>query len=420
MLIQDVTSKSNSINSPNDTLLENFIIPSYNGLSVLNVTISLCRILGLKLDTGVPESEYLKDVEDYDCIISILIDALGFQDLINYTPKGLLDRIKEFYDVHSITTVAPSTTTTVLASFSTGLYPQQHGLIGYRVYFREYGLIVKLIEYSPVVGGYKNSLGEEGIDPRDILPYKSIFEVLRERGIESYLALNIGNIDSMFTKLLVGETEFIPYVEMEDMFLNMLKVLKHSKGKTFIHAYWGSLDSLGHVYGPDSEAYIEHLKRFLEYFLVFTKKVFEMGEKCLIVLLSDHGQVQVDPEKPLKLDREDNLSKTLLIPPYGDSRFVYFKVKDEMRFLEIAEETLRSFEIYESRYLVNRNIFGLGEANDDFLDRIGDYIAIPKDDSYLLYLYTGKEEEKKLKGRHGGLTKREMIVPLLISKLGRV
>ncbi len=95
---------------------------------------------------------------------------------------------------------------------------------------------------------------------------------------------------------------------------------------------------------------------------------------------------------------------------------MYFKVKDKTQFLEIAEETLKGFEIYESRYLVNKNIFGLGEANDEFLDRIGDYIAIPKSNSYLLYLYTGKEEEKKLKGRHGGLTKREMIVPLLISK----
>jgi len=417
-----VTSELDNINSSsNRAFPRDFVIPRYDGLSVLNVAISLCRIIGVKLGTGVPELKYLAEVDDdYDYIISFLIDALGFQDFTSYTPKGLFNSIKKYYSIYPITTLAPSTTTTVLASFSTGLYPQQHGLIGYKIYFREYGLVVKIIEYRPVVGGYKDSLGEEGIDPREILPYNSIFEILREKGIESYLALDANNIDSMFTKLLAGETKFIPYIEMEDMFLNILETLKNSKGKAFIHAYWGSLDSIGHVYGPESSAYIEHLRRFLRYFLIFTRKIAKLKGKVLAVLLSDHGQVQVDPKKPLRLTREDDLSKTLLVPPYGDSRFVYFKVKEKAQFLERAEKVLsEKFEIYNSEYLVDKNIFGIGKANEIFLDRVGDYIAIPKDNSYLLYLYAEKEE-KELKGRHGGLAEREMIVPLLISKFNRV
>ncbi len=398
--------------------LPGFITPRYDGLSILNASVSLCKAVGVDLKTGVPELKYLTDVdEDYDYVVTFLVDALGFLDFIKRVPKALLKRLKRYFDIYPITTVAPSTTTTVLASFYTGRYPQQHGLIGYRIYFREYGLIVKIIEYSPIVGGYRDSLGEEGIDPREILPYSSIFEVLREKGVKSYMALNKGNINSMFTKLLVGEAEFIPYLELEDMLLNILEKIRRSRSRVFIHAYWGRLDSIGHEYGPDSRAYIEHMRRFLTYFLNFARKSSRLKKKGLIALLSDHGQVQVDPEKPLKVTRDSELLKTLLVPPYGDSRFVYFKIKDENLFLEKVEKFLpTSFKIYESEYLLEKSVFGIGKADENFIERIGDYVAIPRDNSYLLYSFAGESGEKKMRGRHGSLTEREMIVPFLISK----
>ncbi len=52
-----------------------------------------------------------------------------------------------------------------------------------------------------------------------------------------------------------------------------------------------------------------------------------------------------------------------------------------------------------------------GREHKDFLDMLGDYLAVATDD---LAIYNTKEEADKFIAVHGGLTKEEMIIPLII------
>jgi len=399
------------------SLLPGFVTPYYEGLSIVNLTSSLYRILGISTPANVKPLKYLDRLdEEFDAVLLFLVDALGFYDFVNSIDRRLHKEIKNLFSIYPITTVAPSTTTTALASLYTGLPPNKHGLVGYRIYFKEFGLIVKIIEYSPIVGGFRDSLGFEDIDPKDILPHPLIFENAENSGLKSFVAIKKQYQDSMFTRLLIGETRVIPFIEMEDMFLKIIEKVKRGRGQLFIHAYWNNLDILGHEYGPNSPVYGEHISRFFEYFVKFVRKILKIKKKIHILLTGDHGHVQVDPRKPFIVKKEDEIFETLALPPYGDSRFTYFKTDDKDAFLSLAKKSFpKSFRLYESIYLNKLGLFGQGTENKEFLERIGDFIAIPQDNSYLVYPFTRNYKET-MRGRHSGLSEREMIIPLLSLK----
>ncbi|WP_243675025.1 hypothetical protein [Vulcanisaeta distributa] len=56
-----------------------------------------------------------------------------------------------------------------------------------------------------------------------------------------------------------------------------------------------------------------------------------------------------------------------------------------------------------------------GEVSSDVIDRVGDVIFIPNSGSAFIYLYKPDNEELLTLrgGQHGGLTERELYIPLI-------
>lgn len=70
-----------------------------------------------------------------------------------------------------------------------------------------------------------------------------------------------------------------------------------------------------------------------------------------------------------------------------------------------------ALEIIEPSGLDEIKLFGK-PLNSVFRKRRGELITVSKGNSSLCFKYTGQEHS--LKGRHGGLTKEEMYVPLIL------
>jgi hypothetical protein len=74
---------------------------------------------------------------------------------------------------------------------------------------------------------------------------------------------------------------------------------------------------------------------------------------------------------------------------------------------------LDACEMHKSEELIRKNYFGLYEPNERLKDRVGDYILIMKDNFILRDRVLG-EENNNMIGNHGGASKEEMLVPLII------
>ena len=122
--------------------------PDYQDGSIVNLMASL--ILGLG---GVPHGyaplRELKPerLQRYRNIVLLVIDGLGHQYLTRAGAGGTLHAHLQ----GRITSVFPTTTTTAITTFYTGLAPRQHGLTGWHTWFRELGCVLKVLPTRPVM-----------------------------------------------------------------------------------------------------------------------------------------------------------------------------------------------------------------------------------------------------------------------------
>jgi len=70
-------------------------------------------------------------------------------------------------------------------------------------------------------------------------------------------------------------------------------------------------------------------------------------------------------------------------------------------------------ELYKGEELISNSYFGLFEPDKRLFDRVGDYVLIMRDNYVIKDFLLGEEERFNI-GYHGGVSKEEMFVPLIV------
>ncbi|WP_054842383.1 alkaline phosphatase family protein [Vulcanisaeta distributa] len=374
-------------------------IPDYSGLSIQNLANTLLSHFG-----AVPRGPKLRlDLDINDRVVLILIDGLSYLDLINAMGNSL--PVSRLY---RITSVFPTTTSTVLTTLFTGLSPGQHGVFGPNVYIKEIGTIVNTLSMGPVIGE-RDGLHKMGYDLKKLFPIKStIFEELGNMGIRSRVYVPKG-LSGGLSRISYAGAEIVEYVTPYDAIINASKFLSEYR-TSFVHIYITTVDSAAHKYGPDSEECNAVIRETVDSVIRMAKKYMA---DATVLITADHGHDEV--KSNVKANDVQGLMRYLHVPPYGDARAVYLKLSDKSSIDELT--ALLSKHNVAGRFLsrdeaINMGLFG--EVSSDVIDRVGDVIFIPNSGSAFIYLYKPDNEELlTLRGQHGGLTERELYIPLI-------
>lgn len=127
--------------------------PHYAGLSILNLAASLASWFGLPPGPHAPLAiEALASMAgDARQVVVCLLDALSFSRFTDWPdgPGRSLQPLVADGLLAPLTSVAPSTTTSALTTLWTGRTPAEHGILGYELLLREYGLIANMISLAP-------------------------------------------------------------------------------------------------------------------------------------------------------------------------------------------------------------------------------------------------------------------------------
>jgi hypothetical protein len=185
-------------------------------------------------------------------------------------------------------------------------------------------------------------------------------------------------------------------------------------GPQFVTLYWGSLDGVGHVYGPATERYAAEL-RALDAGL--RQQLEEATLDATLVLVSDHGMVAMSKSDYLELDALPQLAAALRLPPVGEPRASLFHL-DRSRIDAVREAIAArpefGFAALRSEDALAKGLFGDGTAHPEAAARLGELVLL----STARYgLYHAYPDAARLRGMHGGLTDQEMLVPLLVAAI---
>jgi len=374
------------------------IHPDYNN-SIVNFTSSILKSFSAKsLYSSFKE---LDDLKKYKNIVFILIDGLGFQYLEKYGKKSFLKK----HCIKKITSVFPSTTASATTTLETGVAPQQHGITGWFMFLKEVGVITKILPFKPRYGGL--DFTKDKIQRKDIYTEKRIVDKIKSPAFIIYPDKIVdGKINKESKNLLVCKN-------FNHLILQIKNIIESSNSRKYIYAYWDKFDDLCHKKGCSSKEAYKH-------FCQIDKKISSLSKlikdnSTAIIITADHGQIDTDKSKVIFIQDHPVLYESLSMPLCGEPRMAYCYVhphKAEQFENYIKNNLSHCCEVYKSLDFLNKNFFGLFDANKNLADRIGDYILVMKD-NYIIKDFLLTEKKKYNIGNHGGVSEDEMFVPLI-------
>jgi predicted AlkP superfamily pyrophosphatase or phosphodiesterase len=380
------------------------ILPEYNGKSIVNLISSIQTACASKPVYPGLKNLNIDQLISKKNILLIVLDGLGYDYIVNNGKGTIFDQYLET----KLTSVFPSTTAAAITSFTSGVAPKEHAITGWFMYFKEVGTASLVLPFCPRFSGISYEMNN--IKPEQIFNFSSIYpELKRERYVITVKYIK----DSPFNYYGLKEAERYGYTKLDKFSRLISKIVKKSKNKSFIFAYWSEFDKFAHQYGTNSDETYRHFKLLDRSLIELFKKLKGSDTTCLIT--ADHGLIDTIPERILNMNDFPELGKMLTLPLCGEPRVPYCYVKASRHddFIKYVEENMSGIcELHSSDSLIKQDYFGLYKENPKLRDRVGDYVLLMKD-NYVLHDWITGEKPFSFIGYHGNLSPEEMYVPLI-------
>lgn len=401
------------------------IHPHYAGLSILNLPSSLCKWFNADLlpHPALALSELDILAQGVDQVVVTLVDAVSLGRFQLWLDDLLpaLAKVPGEASLTALTSVVPSTTCAAMTTLWTGRSPAEHGILGYEIFLREFGLVANMITHAPAAfNGEAGSLYRAGLDPQTFVPVPTIGPHLARHGVETHAHLHYSISGSGLSRMHYPEVNVHTFAGVSDLWISVRHLAELPlKSKRYLWVYYGGVDGLSHRHGPDSEQARADFQAFI---LALFKQFIEpldpqTARRTLFLMLADHGQVTTRKDSHYTLSAHPGLARRLHMSPTGENRLAYFYPRPGQSAAvdEYVQRTWPTgFKSLTAEYALDAGLFGPGEPAATALDRLGDIVLVAQEDAYLWWA----AKENPLIGRHGGVSREEMLVPLLAYRPG--
>ena len=328
-----------------------------------------------------------------------LIDGFGADVLHTY--KEHAPTLAALTQPHIIATSFPSTTSTSLATLTTGAMPGAHGMMGYTVRVpRSSGRVLNSLKW------------DERVDPEIWQPIPTLFQRGAAAGINVTHVAAKRYEDTGFTRAVFRGAKYRGANITSDLVSETVAALKATP--SFVYLYVNDLDAAGHSDGVGSEKWLAALSGID---VMVSKLISDLPHGVRIWITADHGMINVGEK--VVMGQENNLLESIATIA-GEPRMRHLYLAQDgdlsMRDDVVArwQETLAGKVVMHTREsAIAAGLFG-SPVSLDAAERIGDVIAIAQGDLVLLDPERA-DKEGAMVGHHGGDSAIETSVPLLMT-----
>ena len=359
--------------------------PDYNN-SIMNITNSVLKHYGIEpYHATLPIVDELL-MKEYKNVVFLLMDGMGVNVLERNLPENAFLRK---HLVCEISSVFPSTTTAATTSVLTGKTPAEHGRIGWSCYFKELDKCIDL--FSNYESGTKEPASIEHQADKCLSYTKFLDRIdkkVRTCKISPYWEYNASTMKSI---------------------CRHIKNLCEEDGSKFIYAYHSQPDNDMHHHGISSKFINVKMEKYNNQLEVLTNVLSD----TLFIISADHGMTDITVKCIEDYPQiSDSLIRHICVEPRCCSMYVKDEYKAEFpgMFSSVFSD---KFQLFTHDEFLQSGLLGEGEQHIRIDDFVGDYIAVAISDITLWYKdINGKFKDSK--AAHGGLTKEELCVPLII------
>jgi hypothetical protein len=410
---------------PGLELGDGFVYPHYAGHSILNLPNSLCHWLDAPPFGAAPLAPELLSApgSGFRQVILVLMDALALHRLQRWMKDGtapVWHVLAQAGSLFPLTSICPSTTSAAITTLWTGRSAAEHGIAGYELWLKEYGVVANMILHAPITfQGDAGSLARAGFQPETFISFPTLGAHLAAAEIKTYAFQHSSIVRSGLSQMFLKDTRLQAFSTAADLWVNVRQLVESRPDeRAYIWVYWSEVDHLSHLYGPDDERVAAEFGSFSTALqrLFLDRLSPAARQDTLLILTADHGQVTTRKTLHNDLRHHAELTRRLHLLPTGENRLAYLYLRPGA--VESAAEYIQrtwpgQFVLIDPAAAVSAGLFGPGEPHPRLLDRLGDQLLLAHGQHYLWWA----EKENPLLGRHGGLAADEMLVPYLAVSL---
>jgi hypothetical protein len=361
--------------------------PDYAGTGLLN----LVAEIEVRL-TGTSASEPLipnlaSAIPHGSSIVLVLFDGLGDIQLADQGAEAFRQA-----RIGTLEAPFPTTTTVSMSTIVTGTSPATHGVIAHLAWIPELGRVVNTLKWVDLSGAAVD------YPTGRLLPTPNLWERLTAVGNQVVTVQPAGFATTPLTAALYRGAQFVG-AETPDEFVNRT-VEAAAAERTLVFTYVPPVDFAAHVFGLASPEYSEAMATAA---MIWSGIAARLPAHAVMIGTADHGV-------PAIAESGKILVRNKLYTPldfWGDPRAVM--VRGSQRLIaRLADET--GAEVVKPERFVPW--LGPGPRHKDLDRRLPDAVLLAPQGKVIL----PPGFDKRLVGYHGGLSREEVAVPLLVAR----
>lgn len=355
--------------------------PMYAGRGLVNLMAELEGRLTSSSAWAELDRDLSGQIPDEATYVVVLFDGLGVAQLEHPEARSLRAAM-----TGTLEAPFPTTTSVSLATVATGLPPSKHGQVAHLTWMEDVGRVVNCLKWVDMAGD------RVAYDYVSVLPKPNLWERVRSEGIEPITVQPGDFAASPLTRVLYRGARFEGIWDIEELAAASAQLA--AEPSRLIFTYFPLVDVAGHVYGLGSEEFADAMRLAVR---VWESIAVALPSGAALIGTADHGLVEFAERDKLIIrdQRFDDLRFA------GDSRGVQMWADDRLveEFADLAD----------ARVVDPAPLIG-PDPTDIALSRLGAKLVLPPDDKALI----PKGFDKRLRCYHGGLSRAEVEIPLLI------
>jgi len=394
-----------------------FVCPLYDTYGFARISATLERLLTGAGAAPLPAAALAGLAARYETIVLIVVDGFGWRFFAPWAERHpLLRRFMADGVVSRLTTMFPSTTAAHVTALHTGLDPAASGVFEWFLYEPGVGRMVAPLLFSFAGDRARETLLAAGVDPGAIFPADTLYRRLAARGVATTVYQDHTYARSPATGALCAGAEVASFRTLPEALVRIAGQLAADLGPTLHHLYIDTVDTIAHLYGPESphvEAQIDSVLTAIE--RVLHPALADLGRPALLLLTADHGQIAIDPGRAHLVDRLVPWLREATptgadgrpLAPAGSSRDLFLHVRPERLdavHAALGEALAGLAEVHRADDLVASGLFGPAPS-PALHARMADLVVLPFPGETVWW--DDPRFRIVFRGLHGGLSPEE-------------
>lgn len=308
-----------------------------HALSVLLLFITLVSTLALAKGQGAEQS-----------VVMISLDGFRWDYIEKHKAKNLAAIAAQGVRAEYLEPVYPTKTFPNHLSIITGLLPSNHGIVGNHFCDKNRNQC------------YKMGYGQDDSSWLKGIPLWNLAEMQGLKAATYFWPESDARINGMTPSYFYHYSQHSDYQQRIDQIVQWLK-LPAQKRPRFVAGYFSLVDTMGHEFGPDAQQTYQAVQKVDKLVGQLARRIQrEVEQDVNLIIVSDHGMAQLDPDKSLQLSDLGVDLSNFIVKNSGTQVWLYKKPKARVNLDAMRAQLLRNargrYDIINEETLKSRGV----------------------------------------------------------------